>query len=115
MAKYLDVGNWARRDVFEFFRSFDKPYFNICARVDVTRLLEVLRRRPNTGASLVYHYFALRVANDIEPFRYRLREGRVLVHDVIHGATTVLLSNESFAFAYFDYTADYRKFTSDAQ
>lgn len=115
MAEYLDVANWARREVFEFFRNFDKPYFNICARVDVTRLLEVLRLRPDTGMSLAYHYFALRIANDIEPFRYRLRDGQVLVHDVIHGATTVLLPNESFTFAYFDYQENFQNFLSGAE
>ena len=115
MAEYLDVESWARREVFEFFRTFDKPYFNICARVDVTKLLEALRLRPNIGVSLAYHYFALRVANDIEPFRYRLREGKVLVHDVIHGATTVLLQNESFTFAYFDYQENFENFLNGAK
>ncbi len=115
MAEYLDVTNWARRDLFEFFRGYDKPYFNVCVRLDVTELLALLRKRPEASVSLAYHYLALRIANEVEPFRYRLRDGKVLVHDVIHGATTVLLSNESFAFAYFDYTADYRKFTADAQ
>lgn len=115
MEKYLDVANWARRHLFEFFRTYENPYFNICAQVEVTRLLEWLRTRPGTSASLSYHYFALRVANEIEPFRYRLRDDQVLVHDVIHGGTIVLLPNESFTFAYFDYQQDFEKFISDAQ
>jgi chloramphenicol O-acetyltransferase type A len=115
MEEYLDVNKWARREQFEFFRGFDKPYFNVCVQLDVTELLALLHKRPGSSISLAYHYLALRIANEVEPFRYRLRDGKVLVHDVIHGATTVLLSNESFAFAYFDYTADYRKFTVDAQ
>ena len=60
--------------------------------------------------TLAYHYFALRIANEIEPFRYRLREGKVLVHDVINGGTTVLQPNENFTFAYFDYEEDFEKF-----
>ena len=115
MEVYLDVNNWARRDLFEFFRGYDNPYFNVCVQLDVTELLALLRKLPGASVSLAYHYLALRIANEVEPFRYRLRDGKVLVHDVIHGATTVLLSNESFAFAYFDYTADYRKFIADAQ
>ena len=115
MAEYLDVANWARRDLFEFFRGYDKPYFNICTRLDVTNLLALLRRRPGVSVSLTYHYFALRVANEIEPFRYRLRDGKVLVYDVIHGGTTVLLPNESFTFAYFDYDVDFGKFISEAE
>ena len=115
MAEYLDVTNWARRDLFQFFRGYDNPYFNICTRLDVTRLLGLVRKRPGVSVSLAYHYFALRVANEIEPFRYRLREGKVLVHDVINGGTTVLLPNESFTFAYFEYHEDFEKFILEAQ
>jgi chloramphenicol O-acetyltransferase type A len=115
MAEYLDVTTWARRDLFEFFRSYDNPYFNVCTRLDITRLLTRLRPRPDLSVSLSYHYFALRVANEIEPFRYRLRDGKVIVHDVIHGGATVLLPNESFTFAYFDYEEDFEKFISKAQ
>ena len=114
MEKYLDLANWARRDLFEFFIGFDKPYFNICARLDISNLLALLRRRSNVSVSLAYHYFALRIANEIEPFRYRLREGKVIVHDVINGGTTVLLANESFTFAYFDYEEDFEKFVLEA-
>jgi chloramphenicol O-acetyltransferase type A len=115
MAYYLDVANWARRDVFEFFRSFDKPYFNVCTRLDVTNLLAHLRRRSLPGVSLAYHYLALRAGNEVEPFRYRLREGRVFVHDVINGGTTVLLPNETFTLAYFDYEEDFQKFLTQAK
>src|SRR6266516_2115230 len=101
MEKYLDLANWARRDLFEFFIGFDKPYFNICARLDISNLLALLRRRSNVSVSLAYHYFALRIANEIEPFRYRLRKGRELVHDVIHGGTTLLLPNETLTMVYF--------------
>jgi len=115
MATYLDVTSWARRDLFEFFRGYDNPYFNVCARLDVTELMTLLRARPGVSVSLAYHFFALRVANETEPFRYRLRDGRVLVHEVIHGGTTVLLPNESFAFAYFSYEEDFGKFIGAAQ
>jgi chloramphenicol O-acetyltransferase type A len=115
VAKYLQVSTWARRELFEFFRNYDNPYFNICARVDVSGLLEFLRDRPGVSVTLAYHYFALRVANEIEPFRYRLRNEGVVIHDVIHGGTTVLLPNESFSFAYFNYDVDFEKFIEAAQ
>ncbi|MFZ0060675.1 MAG: CatA-like O-acetyltransferase [Pyrinomonadaceae bacterium] len=115
MPKYLDVSTWARRDLFEFFRTYENPYFNICAQLEITKVLELLKALPGVSASLTYHYFAMRVANEIEPFKYRLRDDQVLVHDVIHGGTTVLLPNESFTFAYFDYQQEFDKFMRDAQ
>ena len=110
MTKYLDVATWERREVFEFFRKFDKPYFNLCTQLDVTELLALLKSRPNVSVMLAYHYFGLRAANEIEPFRYRLRDGKVIVHDVIHGGTTVMLPNENFTLAYFEYDEDFEKF-----
>src|SRR5437588_4222391 len=110
MSRYLDIESWARRDLFEFFRGYEKPHFNICTQVDVTSLLGLLRDRPGISVSLAYLYFALRAANEIEPFRYRLKDGQVMVYDVINGGTTVLLPNESFSYAYFDYVEDFEKF-----
>ncbi|MGQ0760997.1 MAG: CatA-like O-acetyltransferase [Acidobacteriota bacterium] len=110
MTRYLDLETWPRRDLFEFYRHFDKPYFNVCTRLDVTNLLSALRTRKDVSVSLAYHYFALRTANEIEPFRYRLRDGKVIVHDVIHGGTTILLPNESFGLAYFHYDPDFATF-----
>ncbi len=114
MPKYLDLANWARRDLFEFFRGYERPHFNVCTRIDVTKLFKLLRDRPGVSVSLAYIYFALRVANEIEPFRYRLKEDKVMVHDVINGGTTVLLPNESFSYAYFDYQEDFESFFAAA-
>ncbi|MFS8084365.1 MAG: CatA-like O-acetyltransferase [Acidobacteriota bacterium] len=118
MEQYLDLDSWARRDTFEFFRNFDKPYFNVCVRLDVTNLLLALRKlnphsKPNV--TLAYHYFALRVANELEPFRYRLRKDEVVVHPIIHAGTTVMLLNGSFALAYFDYHENFAEFIAEAR
>ena len=115
MPKYLDLETWPRRDLFEFFRGYQNPYFNVCTRLDITRLMGVLRDHPGVSVSLAYHYFALRIANEIEPFRYRLEgEDSVIIHEVINGGTTVLLPNETFTYAYFDYHEDFQQFIAEA-
>src|SRR5881275_237965 len=114
MAEYLDVANWSRRDLFEFFIGYTNPYFNVCTQIDVTKLKAFVNEQ-HGKISLALHYFALRVANEIEPFRYRLRDGKVIVHEVINGGTTVLLPNESFTFAYFDHNKDFEQFMLAAQ
>lgn len=112
MGEYLDMATWPRRELFEFFIAYSDPYFNVSACVDVTKLVALARER-NIKISLAVHYFGLRIANDIEPFRYRLKDGKVFVYDVIHGGTTVLRPNETFAYAYFDYQSDFEKFVND--
>lgn len=112
MPEYLDLDNWPRRELFEFFIDFSNPYFNVCARVDITELVALVRAR-DIKISSALHYFALRAANETEPFRYRLKDRKVIVYDVVSGGTTVLLPNESFAYAYFDYHRDFEKFLTE--
>ena len=111
---FLDLERWPRRDAFEYFRGFDKPYFNVCTRLDVARLREVVTDRRVVSLSLAYHFIALRLANQIEPFRYRLDGGRVRVHPVVHGSTTVLRNDGSFGFADLDYDEDFAAFAARA-
>jgi chloramphenicol O-acetyltransferase type A len=115
MPRHLDVNSWARKELFDWFRRFDKPFFNVCVRLDITRLLAVVRQHPEWSVSLANHYLALRFANEIEPFHYRLRNDQVVVHEVINGGTTVLLPNDAFAIAYFDYDPDFAKFMTAAK
>lgn len=113
MTKYIDLENWHRRELFEFFIGYTNPYFNVCTKLDVTDLLAFVRDQPGVKVSLAVHYFALRIANEIEPFRYRLKDGKIIVYDVINGGTTVLLPNESFAYAYYDYHQDFDRFIAE--
>ena len=114
MPKYLDLETWPRRGLFEFFRNYQNPYFNICTRLDVTKLVKLLRAREHVSVSLAYHYFALRAANEIEPFHYRLQDDRIEIHEIINGGTTVLLPNETFTYAYFNYYLDFKRFAPEA-
>ena len=115
MSTYLDITTWARRDAFEFFRQFDKPYFNVCVRLDVARLKAALAARDGGGLSLACYFIALRLANVHQAFRLRLEGGCVRIHDAVHGSTTVLRDDsESFFFAEFDHTTDFDAFVAQA-
>lgn len=115
MSGYLDIENWSRRKQFEFFKDFDNPYFNLCANVDVTPLLALTRAAKDISFFITYHFLSMKAVNEVEPFRYRLRGDRVLVHDRIHAGTTLLLADESFTFVYFDFDEDFEVFHTRAK
>lgn len=110
MSGYLDIETWSRRKQFEFFKDYDNPYFNICVNVDVAPLLAVTHAAKNISFFITYHFLSMKAANEVEPFRYRLRDGRVFVHDRIHAGTTLLLADETFTFVYFDFDEDFEVF-----
>ena len=111
-AQYLDVQAWPRREAFEYFRGFDKPYFNVCTRLDAAPLKAAVVARGVGSFSLACHYVALRLANEHEPMRLRLEGGRVRVHDSLQGGATVLRDDESFGFAYLEPDTDWARFAA---
>ncbi|HEX8846429.1 MAG TPA: chloramphenicol acetyltransferase [Pyrinomonadaceae bacterium] len=115
MPRYLDIETWTRRHHFEFFKGYHNPFFNICAEVDVTPLRDLTRTTKEVSFFIAYHFLSIRAANEVEPFRYRLRGDRVLVHDRVHGGTTILLADDTFTFAYFDYEENFQLFQARAR
>lgn len=109
-ARYLDLSTWPRRDAFEYFRGFDKPYFNVCTRLDAAPLKAAVAARGVGSFSLACHFVALRLANEQEPLRLRLEGGRVRVHHRLQGGATVLRDDESFGFAYLEPSTDWAHF-----
>jgi chloramphenicol O-acetyltransferase type A len=113
MATYLDIDRWPRRDAYDYFRHFDKPFFNVCTRLDVSALKAALPA--GDGLSMACYFIALRLANLHQPFRLRLEGERVRVYEEVHGSTTVLREDgESFGFADFEHRQDYASFIADA-
>ncbi len=113
---YLDLATWHRRTAFEFFRSFDIPTFNICTRLDVAALKRTVKEMGVGSLSLAYHFLAIRLANDVAAFRYRLEgdgeQVKVRVHPVVHGSTTVARADESFTFATLEHQRSYAAFSA---
>lgn len=114
MTRYLDLERWPRRAAFDYFRTFDKPYFGVCVRVDVAPLKAALGRTRAGGLGLACYHAALRLAHEIEPFRYRLDGGRVRVLERVDGSTTVLREDESFGFATLRWDPDFETFAARA-
>ncbi|MBT8401268.1 MAG: chloramphenicol acetyltransferase [Rhodothermia bacterium] len=114
MAAYLDIAAWPRRKHYDLFRSYERPFFNICANVDVTALKSAVKAN-DKSFFLSCLYLSTAAANRVEPFRYRLREDGVLIHDVVHPGSTVLMPDDTFGFAYFEFDDRFDVFHSMAE
>lgn len=95
----LNQNGWRRRATFEYFRSFSQPFFNVCTEIDITALKAFVDQHRGASLFLAYHYLSLRALNGVEEFRHRLQGDDVVVHAAVHGSTTVLREDDSYAFA----------------
>ena len=110
----IDLQNWNRQAHFHYFSQFNSPFFNICADVDVTRFLPYIRTN-NISCFKASYFFVLKTINAIDNFRYRIRDGAVIEHEVINGSCPILNDDETFNYCYFEYHPDFKSFAENAE
>lgn len=111
--KYVDLENWNRKDHYYYFRGIDYPQFNLCANVDITKFYKFVKEN-GYHFSVSFIYAASKTANSIKEFRYRIREDKVVEHEVIHPSFTIMGNNDVFSFCKVVYNDDFKKFSADA-
>ncbi|NNE67524.1 MAG: chloramphenicol acetyltransferase [Pyrinomonadaceae bacterium] len=100
MPKPVDLENWNRRDAYEFFRSYDDPFFNVTVSLDATELLNHCKEN-GYSFSAACIYFSTRSANDIREFRIRIVGDELIEYDLVEATQTLLMDDDSFKFCYF--------------
>ncbi len=103
-----------RKKHFEFFNTMNHPYFNITGMLDIQHFYKRLKelQMPFTPALV---YIITRAINEIKEFRWRIRDGRVIEHDVVHPSYTILPeSDDVFSFCYVKFNLDHQAFIEKA-
>jgi chloramphenicol O-acetyltransferase type A len=114
MRTLLDIETWNRKDQFRFFSQFEEPFFGITVQVDCTEAYAHAKVN-NYSFFLYYLYQSLKAANQIEPFRYRIVDGKVYRYDTVNASPTINRPDGTFGFSYMDYHPDFASFAASAQ
>jgi chloramphenicol O-acetyltransferase type A len=110
----IDLASWPRAETYRLFRGYQKPHYAVTSRIDVSRLLTVLKP---AGVSL---YRACLYAigagiHGVPVMRMRFRGDRVFEHDVVELSMTVPRDDGTFAYAYVPYVQDWTEFDALSQ
>lgn len=113
MKQILDIQHWDRKAHFDFFRQFEEPFFGLTVQVEMST---AMRHVKNQGHSLFLYYLhcALKAANRLKEFRYRIDGDQVIVYDKINASPTINRPDGTFGFSYMEYFEDFESFSSAA-
>lgn len=111
--KYIDMEQWSRKEHFNHFMKLDYPHFSICANVDITKFKKYIKER-NYSFFISVLYVATRAANEVKEFRYRIRDGKVIEHEVVHPSFTIMSQAEAFSFCMTNYYEVFDEFLGRA-
>ena len=111
--RQIDMRTWPRREHFKVFSAFDYPHFSLCANVDLTAFYAYVKQR-GISFTVAIVYVLARAANAIPEFRYRIRPGKVVEHEIVHPSATILTDDDLFSFCTFDYIENFSEFAAKA-
>lgn len=110
----IDIESWPRREHFETFGAFERPYFDMCADMDLTRFRPVVKERGVSFNTAMLHVLT-KAANGIAEFRQRIRSKGVVEHEVVHPASTIMVDGGLFTFCFVEYSEDFSLFVEHAE
>jgi chloramphenicol O-acetyltransferase type A len=111
--RHINLETWPRREHFKVFGAFDHPHFGMCANVDLTAFYPFVKRH-GISFTVAIVYVLARAANAIPEFRYRIRAGKVVEHEIVHPSGTILTDEDLFTFCTFDYIENFSEFAARA-
>jgi len=109
----IDLQTWSRREHFKFFNSFDHPHFGLCANVDLSKFHPYIKQN-GISFSVAVVYMITRTANAIPEFRYRIRPGAIIEHELVHPSYTLLIKEDLFCLCTLEFTENFPVFARDA-
>jgi chloramphenicol O-acetyltransferase type A len=109
----IDLAHWNRREHFEFYSVSDHPHFGTCADVDLTPFHEAITSH-GYPVNVAIVYVLSRASSAIPEFRYRIRGGQVVEHDVVHPSITIQGKRDVFGFCTLDHAEGFGDFCAKA-
>jgi len=111
--KIVDKDSWKRKQIFECFSACQNPFYSMTARSDVTKLIEVTKKK-NIPSSHAILYMIGKTVNDIPEFKCRLKDGNVVKYDKISLGMTVDREDDLFYFLDLEYFENSKEFLNNA-
>ena len=114
MKQKIDISSWNRKEHFEFFNTFEEPFFGITTQIDMTIAYEKSKKL-QIPFFVYYLHKTIAAINQVENFRYRIEDNEVVLYDEIDASATIMREDKTFGFSFMKFHSDIHEFTKIAQ
>lgn len=112
--KRIEFQNEHRQKHFDFFKQMNHPHFNLCANVDITNFIKILKKH-NLPFTFSVVYAISKTAKKIKEFRWRIIDGDLYeCENVTPSFTTYTDVADVFSFCDVTYEENYFDFIKKA-
>lgn len=114
MKQKIDLATWNRKEHFEFFSTFEEPFFGITTPIDMTIAYEKAKAM-QIPFFVYYLHKTIAAVNQVENFRYRIEENEVVLYNEIDASATIMREDKTFGFSFMKFHSNIDEFTKIAE
>ena len=107
--KKVDVNNWNRKKIYDWFKGFSNSCWSMTKELDVTNLVNYTKKS-QTSFFINMLYVVVKTLNSLESMRMRLVDDEPVIYDNINPAYTVMTESGVFENLRHDFIDDYNQF-----
>ena len=107
--KKINIDTWNRKQHFHHFSALSNPSFALTVPIDVSSAYQDSKAN---GVSFFVRYLhdCMKAINQVENFRYRIREDEVYDLELIHASATIMREDKTFGFSWITYDENFAIF-----
>ena len=114
MKQIIDLASWNRKEHFEFFSTFEEPFFSVTTPIDMTIAYEKAKVM-QIPFFVYYLHKTIAAVNQVENFRYRIEGKEVVLYNEIDASSTIMREDKSFGFSFMKFHSDLHEFAKIVQ
>jgi chloramphenicol O-acetyltransferase type A len=114
MKQKIDLATWNRKEHFEFFSTFEEPFFGITTPIEMTIAYEKAKAM-QIPFFVYYLHKTIAAVNQVENFRYRIEGKEVMLYDEIDASATIMREDKTFGFSFMKFHSNIDEFTKIAE
>lgn len=114
MKQIIDLATWNRKEHFEFFSTFEEPFFGITTPIDMTIAYKKAKAK-QVPFFVYYLHKTIAAVNQVENFRYRIEGKEVVLYNKIDASSTIMREDKTFGFSFMKFHTDIHEFAKIVQ
>ena len=105
----IDLNTWNRYELFKHFDEETNPFLIINTPIDITNIYNHCKQSDDSIYATI-GYVINKAVNQVDGFKYRKENNKIIKHEVIHSNYTENIDNETIGFFRVEFDDNYRHY-----
>jgi|SRR5690554_479106 len=110
--KIIEINNWRGRKHYLWFKKYPVHYYGITKTIDISGFIKYIKAN-SLSFFIPFMYLIHLALNDVEEFRLRVVDEKVILYDIIHPSYTIMTEEGIFDNCEHDFSNNFKTYYAE--